>query len=224
VGEWTIEVRGYNVPQGPQAYALVYGPQPNTPPIAAFSASCSNLSCTFDASASSDTDGQIRSYIWSFGDGTLGRAASVSHIYAAAGTYSVGLAVVDNGGASSTTSKQVIAQAPPAGYHVGDLDGSRATSKTTWSATVTITAHDNAHNKLSNITVSGAWSGYNGTVSCKTGSKGTCSLTKSGIPSGTASVTFSVSNMTDGSAKTYNSSMNHDPESDSNGTSITIKK
>jgi hypothetical protein len=40
----------------------------NEPPVAAFDYSCSGLSCSFDATASSD-DGAVVGYAWEFGDG-----------------------------------------------------------------------------------------------------------------------------------------------------------
>jgi subtilisin family serine protease len=50
-------------------YSLTGAPPANLPPVATFSSSCTNLSCTFNGSASSDTGGTIASYAWTFGDG-----------------------------------------------------------------------------------------------------------------------------------------------------------
>lgn len=56
----------------------------------------------FDASASSDPDGQVRRYRWHFGDGHVheGRRARVHHRYAAPGRYTVRLVVIDDEGCS----------------------------------------------------------------------------------------------------------------------------
>jgi PKD repeat protein len=53
----------------------------------------------------------IRSYLWSFGDGTTATGQSVSHTYTAAGTYTVLLTIEDDQGhtASSTTTVTVAA-------------------------------------------------------------------------------------------------------------------
>ncbi|MEW5826281.1 MAG: PKD domain-containing protein [Candidatus Bipolaricaulota bacterium] len=59
----------------------------------------------FDGQASSDPDGSIASYAWSFGDGGTGSGALTSHAYAATGTYTVQLTVTDNGGRTASTSK-----------------------------------------------------------------------------------------------------------------------
>ena len=78
----------------------------NVSPNAAFSKSCTNLSCGF-TDASSDPDGSIASRSWTFGDNTTSTATNPSHAYAAAGTYTVTLTVTDNKGASKSISKQV---------------------------------------------------------------------------------------------------------------------
>jgi hypothetical protein len=105
--------------------------------------------------------------------------------------------------------------------HVGDLDGTKS-GRNRWTATVTITVHDANHVALSGVTVQGNWSN-GGTSSCTTGSNGTCQVSKSNIPSTTSSVKFTVTSLTK-SGVTYLSSSNHDPESDSNGTEITITR
>ena len=87
----------------------------NSPPTASFTFSCTNLSCTFNGSGSSDPDGSISSYAWSFGDGTTGSGATPSKTYAAGGTYTVTLTVTDNGGLTDNESKSVTVTAPPSG-------------------------------------------------------------------------------------------------------------
>jgi PKD repeat protein len=75
---------------------------PNTPPAAAFTVSCSALSCRFDGGASSDSDGTIIGYSWNFGDGSSGSGKTTAHTYPGAGGYTVTLAVTDNGGATTS--------------------------------------------------------------------------------------------------------------------------
>ena len=82
-------------------------PPGNNNPSAAISETCALLACTFDASASSDSDGVISSYRWDFGDATESTSAVSDHTYAAAGTYTVNLTVTDNEGATDTRSKDV---------------------------------------------------------------------------------------------------------------------
>jgi PKD repeat protein len=86
----------------------------NQPPTASFTSSISNLTASVNGSGSSDPDGTISSYAWSFGDGATATGATASRTYAAAGTYTVTLTVTDNAGATATTNRQVTVTAPPA--------------------------------------------------------------------------------------------------------------
>ncbi len=97
---------------------LCSGGPGNSAPSAAFSDSCTDLACSFDASASSDPDGDALSYSWNFGDGNSGSGANPSHTYATSGTYTVTLTVNDGNGGSDSTSTSVTVTdgvTPPAG-------------------------------------------------------------------------------------------------------------
>jgi PKD repeat protein len=79
----------------------------NQPPTAAFLSSSSGLTASFDGSGSSDVDGAVASYAWSFGDGATGTGVQPSHSYAAAGSYSVTLTVTDDKGATASVTQVV---------------------------------------------------------------------------------------------------------------------
>lgn len=96
----------------------------NVAPTANFTSTCTNLTCNFDGTASSDSDGSIVSYTWTFGDGTTGTGAIVSHTYAAAGTFTITLTVTDDGGASNTASGSVTVSNNP-GNGPGNPRGGR---------------------------------------------------------------------------------------------------
>jgi PKD repeat protein len=193
----------------------------NAPPIASYTSTCSGLTCTFDGSASSDPDGTIASYAWSFGDATTGSGATASHAYAASGTYTVTLTVTDNGTLTTTHVQGV--SVFPTGLHVGDLDGaSTGTIPQTWAATVTTTIHDSNHQPVANAVVSGSWSN-GGTGSCTTAGSGQCSVSKSGILKKTSSVSFTVTTVTRATF-VYRAADNHDPDGDSNGTTVSVTK
>ena len=85
---------------------------PNVPPNAAFTPSCGGLTCSVNGTASTDPDGTVTSYAWTFGDGATASGPTATHVYAAAGTYSIGLTVTDNRGGTSTTSQQVTVAVP----------------------------------------------------------------------------------------------------------------
>ncbi|MFE7215371.1 lamin tail domain-containing protein [Streptomyces sp. NPDC057611] len=78
----------------------------NQPPTAAFTHSCTDLTCSF-TDGSSDADGTIASRSWNFGNGQTSTATNPTVSYASAGTYAVSLTVTDNGGATHTTTRNV---------------------------------------------------------------------------------------------------------------------
>jgi len=77
----------------------------NRPPTAVMSAfpatGAAPLNVTFDGSGSTDPDGTVTLWNWSFGDGALGTGSQTNHVYTNPGTYNVILTVTDNSGESS---------------------------------------------------------------------------------------------------------------------------
>ncbi|MBL4660182.1 MAG: S8 family serine peptidase [Alcanivoracaceae bacterium] len=84
---------------------------PNVAPTASFTSSCTDLTCSFNASGSSDSDGSISNYSWSFG----GSGVTASNTFANAGTFSVTLTVTDDDGATDTSTQSVTVTAPSGG-------------------------------------------------------------------------------------------------------------
>jgi PKD repeat protein len=86
-------------------------PPPNAAPTANFSFTCNELVCGFTDS-STDGDGTVAAWSWSFGDGTGSTARNPSRTYAAPGIYSVALTATDDDGATGSLSKQVTVSGP----------------------------------------------------------------------------------------------------------------
>jgi YVTN family beta-propeller protein len=84
----------------PGEYATGIALTPDQSPIAAFTppSLTAGVPATFSAKPSTDADGTIASYSWAFGDGTAGSGERATHTYAAPGTYSAKLSVVDDEG------------------------------------------------------------------------------------------------------------------------------
>lgn len=102
-------------------------PNANQPPNAQFTVSCSELSCVFDAASSSDVDGVIVSYSWDLGDGNASTGMSVSHDYAASGSFQAVLTVQDEHGAVDQSTATVTVEeanaSPVAAFAVSCAQG-----------------------------------------------------------------------------------------------------
>src|SRR6267378_1119363 len=65
------------------------------------------VAVTFNGSTSTDSDGTIVSYAWTFGDGATGTSRTMSHAYASKGTFTVALVVQDDAGLSNRTTTTI---------------------------------------------------------------------------------------------------------------------
>lgn len=86
----------------PEALAIV----PNQPPHAAIegpTTGAAGAELSFSGTKSTDSDGSVARYDWSFGDGTSAAngGATVHHAYSQPGTYTVTLTTTDNEGCST---------------------------------------------------------------------------------------------------------------------------
>jgi PKD repeat protein len=165
----------------------------NVPPTAAFTPTCTNMSCAFDASASTDPDGTIAGYSWDFGDGSAaGNGESPNHTYTTPGTYTVKLTVTDDSGASTTTSQNVNAALPP---------NQLPTATVTASCSLLVCAFDGTNSSDSDGTIAGySWDFGNGDTSTAaspkytypTGGTYTITLTVTDNRGGTGTATKTV--------------------------------
>ena len=94
------------------------------------------LTIDFDASSSSDPDGNITAYSWDFGDGNIGTGLTTSHTFNTQGTYNVTLTVTDNNNNTATVTTAITVD-PELGscVHVVDndvLNGSFEESLSNW--------------------------------------------------------------------------------------------
>jgi hypothetical protein len=116
---------------------------------------------------------------------------------------------------------------PPANgvLHVGDIDGNSISGRRArWRATVTVLVHDEAENPKPDVTVRGVWgNGYTGSAQIVTDSNGIATMTTAAIRGKVKSVTFTVTSLTK-SGSTYDTTANHDPDGDSDGTTIVVSR
>jgi subtilisin len=97
-------------------------PAPNEPPIASFtySTSTDGMTVTF-TDQSTNSDGNITDWAWTFGDGNSSITQNPVHTYSATGTYTVTLTVTDNGGATSSASQSVTVSSNESGGDDGTV-------------------------------------------------------------------------------------------------------
>ena len=196
-GTWTVEVRGFNVPQGPQPFALVVdgGTAGTTDPTP--------TPTPEDTPTPTPTP-----------EDTPTPTATPENTPTPTAT-------PEN---TPTPTPTNTPEPSSDTMHVGDLDGNSINNGSTWTAEVTILIVDGSGNAVSSATVDGTWSApVSSTASCTTDSSGTCTVSVSGIHKRNSSVTFTVDNVTHDTL-TYDSSANTDPDGDSDGTTITVAK
>jgi thermitase len=184
----------------------------NQPPVAAFTYSCTDLTCDFDGSGSYDPDGSIVNYAWSFGDNTTGSGVTTSHTYQEGGTYTVILTVTDNDGAIGSTDRSVTVSSGGGGdatMYVFDIAMSSKTAGLNRSAIAVVTIKDTDGNLVDGATVSATWSGaYSGSVSGVTGSNGAVSFESGKVRQANVTFTFTVDHVVK-SGYTYDPGLNN---------------
>ncbi len=127
--------------------------------------------------------------------------------------------------APTTTSTPPTTSTPaPMSHHIGDLDNAAtASSWWSWQPKVTATVLDSAGATVAGATVSGTFGSHSGTLTCLTGANGTCTVGNFSFNMFTKSTVFTVTGVVKASS-TYAPKANSDPDGDSNGTTITVKR
>jgi hypothetical protein len=105
---------------------------------------------------------------------------------------------------------------------IADLDARSVSLNEASAVEVTVTVYDDTNTPIPNAQVTGLFSnGYDGTGTCVTDHSGVCTIVSGSITPGTPAVTFSITDISHPNLR-YNSSKNHDPDGETNGTEITI--
>jgi PKD repeat protein len=128
-----------------------------------------NEAVTFDATASYDPDpgDTIQSYEWSFGDGTTGSGATVTHTYTSPAYYIVVLTVTDNRGLPNSVFRPVFVTRIPyvPGVHVGDWAAYTASGNVPGISEILLATINVTSVEGSNLTLVTTLLSFNGTIS-----------------------------------------------------------
>jgi PKD repeat protein len=183
---------------------------PNVAPVAAFSASCVDLSCTF-ADGSADTDGTIVAWAWTFPSGTSAVAAP-TFTFAAPGIHEVTLAVTDDDGALHAVVVPVeVTGRLHAAYSGSTLKWSSKSGNTNyWSADVTAVIHGLNERAIAGATVTAVWSeAVVKTVTCVSDLDGRCTLKSGTLSYRRGTVTLKVTSVV-APGSVYDAPASHD--------------
>jgi hypothetical protein len=181
----------------------VYTPG-STAPTAVIAASAlrgtAPLTVAFNGNGSTDADGSVVAWDWSFSEGGSAAGSSTSRTYTTPGSYVTTLRVTDNAGLTASTSVTVTVDAPVviADMHVASIDMARTVARNgTARATAAVKIVDANGLALAGASVSGRWSGLvSGTATVVTGTNGVASFTSGNTKASTGTFTFTVTGVT----------------------------
>lgn len=244
-GDWTVEVSAFNVPFGPQPYALVVTaagdatpppPVDEPPTVTITSPAGGTVSGTVTVTAdASDDDAVVQvefsvdgSVIGTDGDGSDGWSASWETNTVGDGDHTITAVATDTASQTGTDSVTVTVANDTGGggataIHVGDLDAVSVDNASRWHADVTVVVHDDTETGVEGATVSvDILAVRTFTGSCVTDSAGTCTISTRDVPDSRVDLmTITVTDVTHASLP-YDPAANHDPDGDSDGTSVTV--
>jgi len=185
LGNYLVNVAAPTPPQLPPVAAVTATPVSGTVPLTV------NLS----ASGSTDPDGTIVAYEWTFGDSTSGAGAGVSHTYTTVGTFTAQLKVTDNDGLSATKAVTITVAPTQATtkMRVADIAMSLTiTSATKARGNAAVLVLDGAGQPIAGAKVSGRWSGVvRGTSTLATDASGIARFSTGSVAS-TGAYIFTV--------------------------------
>jgi PKD repeat protein len=198
-------------------------PAANVAPTPAFDWSCNDLTCTF-VDRSTDSDGRVVSWEWTFGSAGTATASSPSFRFPLPGTYAVSLTITDDDGASASTmaSIEVKAAIHVAIVAAGTETGGARSTPSWWKANVTTAVHGADERPIAGATITASWSGaWARTVSCVTDTAGRCTFKTAPLKLELTSATFTVANVS-APLSVYVPSANHNETGSGTSTSVTI--
>lgn len=194
--------------------ATVYTPG-SVAPTAVIAASATSgtapVTVNFSGTNSTDPDGSVVAWDWSFSDGLTASGSTTSRTWSTAGSYVATLKVTDNAGLSASSSVTVTVNAPVVivPLHVAAIDMSRTLTRNgVAQAQAGVKVVDGNGLPMAGASVSGRWSGLvSGTGTLTTGTDGYARFSSPTTRATTGTFTFTVTGITRSNA-TYASTAN----------------
>jgi serine protease len=176
------------------------GTLPN-PPVAAFTGSPLSGDYPLSVQFVDQSSGSPTGWNWTFGDGGTSSSQNPSHIYTAAGSFTVSLAVTNADGSDTETRTGYITVTEPgtggSAMHVADITVSRLLSGRKYYGRAVVTVVDDGGGPVSGCTVTGIMTGdVTETLSGITGTDGQVTLTTARKSYATTDYCFEVTNLT----------------------------
>jgi hypothetical protein len=183
----------------------------NQSPLAVATASPTSgvapLTVNYNGAGSSDPDGTIAAYAWSFSDGSSSTAVNPTKVWSA-GTHTATLVVTDNSGASSNPVTVTVNVTEAVNIKVQSLSMAITLSGGRRQAATTVTVTDQTGAPVSGVTVTGSYTGLGAvTRTGTTGASGTVTLLSTRVRNSTGTFTFTIGSLSK-SGTTYNAGDN----------------
>jgi autotransporter-associated beta strand protein len=128
VGSYTVSLTAYGTGGVSGLTNVAYIVVGSAAPVAGFGGGPTNVFVTQTVTLTDASTGSITNWVWNFGDGhsvTNTSNASVSHAYAAAGSYPVSLTVAGAGGSNTSTQANYVVVKPKAAIGGVALSGGK---------------------------------------------------------------------------------------------------
>ncbi|HQC97656.1 MAG TPA: PKD domain-containing protein, partial [Aquabacterium sp.] len=194
--------------------ATVYTPgsvAPTAVIVASATSGTAPVTVNFSGTGSTDPDGSVVAWDWSFSDGVTASGSTTSRTWSTAGSYVATLKVTDNAGLSASSSVTVTVNAPVVivPLHVAAIDMSRTVTRNgVAQAQAGVKVVDGNGLPMAGASVSGRWSGLvSGTGTLTTGTDGYARFSSPTTRATTGTFTFTVTGITRSNA-TYASTGN----------------
>jgi len=167
---------------------------PTNPPVADFTGTPVSGSAPLTVNFTDQSTNNPTSWNWDFGDGNGSTVPNPSHVYSAAGVYTVSLTATNAVGSDTATKVDYITVTQSQGtvMHVADIVVTRSVGGPFTRGVSSVTVHDQNGQPLANVSVTGFFTTDSASLSAATDAAGVAAFTSSKTRTPPASICFEV--------------------------------